>query len=233
MKLAIQYARDGAAKYISHLDMQRAFARAIRRADIDAQYSQGFNPHIVMSFASPLSVGYATQADYLEVGVQEGVRPGAAMDALNAALPRDIRVRDAFFLPEGGKKLMAMNHSADWRLTFTLENERKCDTINHAVKVLGNSETYFTPDRKGREVDIAPLVLRLDDMGNGCVEARLQNSSMGALNPAVLANALLREAGLEAGWEVCRMECYALANGEVLPFSALREERAETAEAAK
>jgi radical SAM-linked protein len=54
--------------------MQRAFGRALRRADIDVEYSKGFNPHIIMSFASPLSVGYATEADYLELSVNSGER---------------------------------------------------------------------------------------------------------------------------------------------------------------
>ncbi len=220
MKIAIQYARQGAARYISHLDMQRTFARAIRRANINAQYSQGFNPHIVMSFASPLSVGYATLADYLEVGVEDGMEPAAMRDALNQVLTADIRIVEVFVLPEGRKKLMSLNHSAAYRITFALENEQEYDKISCAADRLTKAETYLAQDRKGRELDIAPYILQLECKDGG-VDTTLQNAATGALNPAVLANALLKEAGLEADYAICRVECFALVNGDAVPFTEL------------
>lgn len=223
MRFAIQYARHGAAKYISHLDMQRAFSRAVRRAQIDAQYSQGFNPHIIMSFASPLSVGYTTNADYLELGVEDTAQPRAAMDALNAALPVDIRVLDVFALPmEFKKKLMSLNHSAMYSIAFSLENQADYARMESAVQNINELSNYLTKNRKGKEIDIRPYILKLDCAGHE-IRTVLQNSATGALNPAVLANAALEKAGLHAGYEICRTECYAELNGKVLPFSALKD----------
>ncbi len=220
MKIGIKYSRGGAASYISHLDMQRTFARALRRANLPVLYSQGFNPHIVMSFASPLSVGYFTMADYLEVGVADGTDTRQAMEALNAVLTRDIRVERVFALPEGTKKLMALNHSAAYDITFMFENESECDKISCATERLNGSEKYLTPDRKGREVDIRPQILELSAAGR-VVSAVVKNSSEGALNPAVLANALLSEAGISAEYGICRTECFAALAGGVAPFYAL------------
>jgi radical SAM-linked protein len=217
MRLVVKYARDGAAKYISHLDMQRAFGRAVRRANLEARYSQGFNPHIRMSFASPLSVGYATVADYLEVAI-ERADARAARDALNAVLPGDIRVVDAFVLPDGGRKLMSISDSAAYRIGFTLENEQGCDTMNCAVQKLRAAKQCVARDRRGREVDIARFVIRMD-FRNCVLDAVLRNSSAGALNPAVLAEAVRAEAGAGTGYEICRTECYARVDGEVLSFS--------------
>lgn len=220
MKIAIKYSRVGAARYISHLDMQRTFARALRRANVPALYSQGFNPHIVMSFASPLSVGYATRADYLEVGVEDGAAPEAIMEQLNSVLTRDIRVERVFALPEGTKKLMALNHSAAYDITFMFENESECDKMSCATQSLAETETYLTPDRKGKEVDIRPFILQLSSAGS-VVSAVVKNSSEGALNPAVLANALLTKADIRAEYEICRTECYAVIGGEAVPFSSI------------
>ncbi len=220
MKIAIKYSRDGAAKYISHLDMQRTFARAIRRANLPALYSQGFNPHIVMSFASPLSVGYATRADYLEVGVADGTEPAQVQAALNNVLTRDIRVEGVFELPDGAKKLMAQSHSASYDITFMFENESECDKISCATERLIEAEAYLTPDRKGREVDIRPYILGISCEGN-VVSALVKNSSDGALNPAVLANALLAEMGSDAEYGICRTECFAAPDGEPKPFSCI------------
>ena len=44
-------------KFIGHLDTMRFFQKAIRRADIPVAYSEGFSPHMIMSFAAPLGVG--------------------------------------------------------------------------------------------------------------------------------------------------------------------------------
>lgn len=216
MKLIIKYSRHGAAKYISHLDMQRAFGRAVRRAGIPAEYSQGFNPHIVMSFASPLSVGYETDGDYFELALTQEAEPGKVKDALNAVLPRDLRVLD-IHAAEGSKKLMAQNESAAYRLKFHFKNGMDCGKIRDAAEKMDAAPNYMAKDRKGRELDIRPLILEIG-MDQNEVMLLLKNASDGALNPAVVANALLLEAGLDAEYSVCRTECYTIANGKRIPF---------------
>jgi radical SAM-linked protein len=218
--MVLQYARHGAARYISHLDMQRAFSRALRRARLPVAYSQGFNPHIILSFASPLSVGYATDADYLEAEVADGYDAPRAADALNAVLPADIRVRRAFAPLRTKKKLMALNHSAAYAIRFALENESEYVTIKKALEAIRDAEACLTEDRKGRTMDIAPLLIEAactDDR----IDAVLMNSAAGALNPAMLARAVLRKAGIDRPYTVERKECYALADGRVVPFCAL------------
>ena len=216
MKLIIKYSRKRAAAYLSHLDMQRTFARALRRANIDVVYSQGFNPHIVMSFASPLSVGFETEADYIEVGVNEGVDPKAAKDALNNVFTGDIRVLAAFYPQKTEKKLMSLNHSAQYSINFAFKNKSDYDKIKAAVQRI-NSEAFVTKDRKGREVDVSALVLESHCEGD-TVFATLVNSSSAALNPKVLAGALLECAGLKAAFSICRKECFAMLNGTVTPM---------------
>ena len=54
-------------KYIGHLDMMRFFQKAIRRAGIDVAYSEGFSPHMIMSFAYPLGVGMTSSGEYFDL----------------------------------------------------------------------------------------------------------------------------------------------------------------------
>ena len=49
MRIGIKFQRKGLKKYVSHLDMQRLFARALRRSGLPVKYSSGFNPHINLS----------------------------------------------------------------------------------------------------------------------------------------------------------------------------------------
>ena len=53
MKVRIKFSKYGALRFIGHLDVMRYFQKAIRRAEIDIAYSEGFSPHQIMSFASP------------------------------------------------------------------------------------------------------------------------------------------------------------------------------------
>lgn len=217
-KIIIKYSRDGAAKYISHLDMQRTFGRAIRRAQLPAEYSQGFNPHIVMSFASPLSVGYATKGDYLELNLESRVDACRVKDALNAVMPRDIRILDVHEAGIHAKKLMAQNYSARYLIYFHFENEEEYDKIITAARKLMASETYMATDRRGRELDIRPLILEMEPAEKNAVCVLLKNASDGALNPAVVAMALCSAGDVAAEYDICREDCFALENGEMKPF---------------
>ena len=55
--LRLFYTKTGSAKYISHLDVMRAFQRAFRRSKIPVWYTEGFHPHLYLTFALPLSLG--------------------------------------------------------------------------------------------------------------------------------------------------------------------------------
>lgn len=216
MKLVIKYSRHGAAKYISHLDMQRAFGRAVRRADLPAEYSHGFNPHIVMSFASPLSVGYETEGDYLELSLVQQVEPATVMERLNAVLPPQIRILHVHAV-NGSKKLMAQNESASYTVKFHFKNEIECDKIKAAVKRLLEEKHYIARDRKEREIDIRPLILEME-IERDKANMLLKNASGASLNPAVVSEALMRGTDVQVQYTICRTECYTMENGNRIPF---------------
>ena len=203
MRAIIKYSRIGAARFISHLDMQRAFARALRRTELPVKYSEGFNPHILTSFASPLSVGIATMGDYLEVRMEQAVAGEVIKERLNAILPADLTIIYAGELPENGPKLMAISHSARYEMIFPHDIE-KTDSFMEA-------KTFMAVDRKGRNLDIRPLVYELTAEGN-MAAARIANSSAATLNPIVLAAALAPGQA-----RITRLECYCM-DGAVKPF---------------
>ena len=57
LKVRVKFSKEGAMKFIGHLDIMRYFQKAIRRANIPIAFSGGFSPHMIMSFAAPLGVG--------------------------------------------------------------------------------------------------------------------------------------------------------------------------------
>ena len=63
MKVRVKFSKHGAMRFIGHLDVMRYFQKAIRRAGLPIVFTEGFSPHMVMSFASPLGVGLKARAN--------------------------------------------------------------------------------------------------------------------------------------------------------------------------
>lgn len=93
-KLRIQHAKRGPLRFTSHRDFQRAFERALRRANVPMAYSSGFSPHPKISYANAAPTGVASEAEYVEIGVVEKCDPEKVQLALGAVLPPGLDVID-------------------------------------------------------------------------------------------------------------------------------------------
>ena len=66
MRAMIRFGKQPRLRFISHLDLQRFFQRALNRTGLPVKYTQGFNPHIYMTFAAPLALGQESVAESLD-----------------------------------------------------------------------------------------------------------------------------------------------------------------------
>ena len=76
---------EGDLRFISHHDVMREMQRLCTRADIPLRYSQGFNPHPVMSIACPRPVGVASLADVVVMDLDDTPDPLSPQDILTRA----------------------------------------------------------------------------------------------------------------------------------------------------
>ena len=107
MKVRIKFSKEGSVKFIGHLDIMRYFQKAIRRADIDIAYSSGFNPHQIMSFASPLSVGHESSGEYFDIELNSITSTEDIKNRLNDVMVDGIRILAVAVLDEKEKNAMA------------------------------------------------------------------------------------------------------------------------------
>lgn len=91
-KRRIKFTKLNMAKFISHLDLLRAFTRAIKRADLPVVYSCGFNPHQKITFSLPLSVGVTSECEYVDIDFEDVVNNEEIKEKMNEALPPDMQV---------------------------------------------------------------------------------------------------------------------------------------------
>ena len=94
MRIRVKFRKYGAMKFIGHLDMMRYFQRAIRRAQIDIAYSEGFHPHPLMSFAAPLGVGITSDGEYFDISVHSTDTSEVSLTRLNEAMAEGVEVTD-------------------------------------------------------------------------------------------------------------------------------------------
>ena len=113
-RIRIRYAKRGPLRFTSHRDFARAFERALRRAAVPIAFSQGFTPHPKISYASAAPTGVASEAEYLEIGLQAEVDPERLRAALDAALSPGLDVLDAVIAGPGA--LADRIDASRWRL---------------------------------------------------------------------------------------------------------------------
>lgn len=102
-KLRLRFKKTGRAVYISHLDLMATMQRAFSRAGLELKYSEGFNPHPLISILLPLSVGTASICELMDFRLRESSDFQVTRELLQtlperltAALPEGIRVLEAY-----------------------------------------------------------------------------------------------------------------------------------------
>ncbi len=104
-RILLRFARRGDLKYLSHLEMTRAIARALRRASLPVAFSQGFNPHPRLSFWHALPVGAEAQEELVEVWLSEPVPLTEMVAKLDRAMPDAMEIMEAVEIREDEPRL--------------------------------------------------------------------------------------------------------------------------------
>lgn len=95
-EVRLRFSKTGRLKYISHLDINRAMSRALKRAQIPLWYTEGFNPHPYMSFSLPLSLGVESLCESVDLRIIGDIKNDEIKNRLNNVLPQDIKIVDVY-----------------------------------------------------------------------------------------------------------------------------------------
>ena len=212
MNIRMKFKKHGCMKFIGHLDIMRYFQKAIRRADIDIAYSEGFSPHMIMSLAAPLGVGLTSEGEYVDLQVNSCASSKAAVDALNSVMVEGMEVVSFKLLPENVKNAMSSVAAADyfvkWREGYAPENwEEKFNAFLQKEEMLIVKKTK----RSEAEVDLKPMLYKTE-LRDGGIFMQVACGSVNNLKPELVMEAFAKEAGIELApfaLEVCRLEVYA------------------------
>ncbi len=198
MKLRIKFSKHGAIRYIGHLDVMRFFQKAIRRAEIDVTYSQGYSPHQIMSFAQPLSVGHESNGEYMDLQVNSLTDCEDVKNRLNAVSVEGIQVESVIILPDNAVNAMASVAAAEYTVSFKDGRAPKSDIACILQDFMNRSEILYTKEsKKGtREVDLKQGIYELSySPEQGILHMLLDASSGSNIKPVQVVEALLATTG--------------------------------------
>ncbi len=158
-RMRVTFATDDTVKYVGHLDMHRAWERAIRRAGLPLAYSQGFNPQPRLQFAAALPVGFTGQAEVADVYLDEAIVPEAFTARLAAALPPGIRPLRAEPVARELPSLQSQVCGASYRVE--IETDEPAEAFAARLEAFLAQAEAWRERRKGKDVtryDLRPLV---------------------------------------------------------------------------
>ncbi len=124
-RLRISYSKTGRLKYLSHLETMRCLERSIRRANLPYLVSQGFSPHMKVSFGWALPVGVSSQCEYIDVLIGEYIEPEEICGVLASSLPTNMQVKDAYYVDPSACSLEEAFPYSVYTCKFALDCDHK------------------------------------------------------------------------------------------------------------
>ncbi len=214
MKIRIKFAKSGVMKFIGHLDIMRYFQKAMRRAGIDIAYSEGFNPHQIMSFASPLGVGLTSDGEYLDIEVKSTFSSKEAVEKLNAVMVDGMKVLSYRMLSEESKNAMSIIAAADYVVSFREGHSPDIDNLSEKLEEFLNQKEIIVlkkTKKSEKETDIRPYIYSCS-YENGKFFMQLSSGSANNLRPELVIEAFAKYSNFELdefALEIHRSELYA------------------------
>ncbi len=158
---AIRLAIEGDLRFLSHHDMMRAIERVIARAKLPIKFTEGFNPHPVLSLVCPRPVGIAGVDELLVIALDDDMSPTELLERLNANSPSGMKALHAEPMRQGAKKLATRT---EYRLQLAPQRSR--EVLARLAKI--ESDDMWPVERQAtkggnsgatvRSVDIRPMV---------------------------------------------------------------------------
>lgn len=198
IKYRLKFSKLSRLRFIGHLDLLSLFQLSIKRAAIPIAYSNGFNPHQLMSFALPLSLGMASVGEYIDIELKEEADTNDIIQKLNEVVPEGLEIIEARKLIEGEKNAASIVQAGIYEITFP-KDFLITDTI--IQQMLDKSEINVTKKSKKKEteINIRPYIYKANLLevvnSKKSIELLIATGSKENLKPELVISYLYNETG--------------------------------------
>jgi len=197
-KYRAQIRKGAEISVLSHLDYMNLFMRALLRSKLPAAWSEGFNPHLKVSFATALAVGVTSDCEYVDFELSEPVEVFEVAKRLNAQLPKGAEIVRLKKLRGKSKPVMSLVDLSRYEIRLPFD-KKFFDAAQVAIKNFNAAPeiifTRITP-KKSREIELkkylaAPVKISLAD-DELIITFAVQITAEGSLKPSEVLK-ILRE----------------------------------------
>jgi len=189
-KIRLRFKKTGRAVYISHLDLMHTMQRGFSRAGYELKYSEGFNPHPVISIILPLSVGCSSVCELMDFKLKQDCDIKALPAELTAVLPEGIEVIEAYEPERKAAELKWLEIEGVFEY-----DDRPAEKMIEKVTDFFSSNEMVVPKKTKRgmcdfDVKAAIKELSFAQDGNDIKVKAVISAQEPTLNPEMLADAL-------------------------------------------
>lgn len=193
--IRIRFKKEGRAKYISHLDLNRCMQRALRRAKIPVWRTQGFNPHPYIVFALPLSLFYESECEVMDAKLDTEMPFNEVKQRLSEQMPEGITV---IKVAEPKKKIVEIGFASfAIELDFYNREEKELSQMVEKLLLLDEIVIKKTTKRSEYDVNIKDIISFAQfKISKGCIKisATLPQGTEKSLNPSCITDAFTKYA---------------------------------------
>ncbi|MCD7981823.1 MAG: TIGR03936 family radical SAM-associated protein [Clostridiales bacterium] len=204
MRIRIKFRKNGVMRYIGHLDIMRYFQKAMRRADIDIAYSEGFSPHPIMSFAAPLGVGVTSDGEYFDIEANSSASSKESLEALNRVMAEGMEVVSWTALREVAKKAMTAVAAADYIVYFKKKEDDSQEEIREKIRAYYTERDRIEVVKKSKKnerlIDLKPLIYAFLPYEDGAVPEDTHFSGNGNAATSISSEYILSDLGSRKGF---------------------------------
>lgn len=203
VRLFLSVSKGKELRFLGHLDFLRAMERAVTRAGLPAAYSEGFNPHMRLSFDSALGVGIAADPVYMDLRLEEAMSLPELQNRLQEQLPRGIQIHQIKEIPLQSPKLTTFFNEDAYEMegpvSASADPAKAEEAISYFNSLPSFSYTRVTP-KKTRVMDVKPMIIEPLDLklvkNRAYLKFSLVRSNLGTVQPKDIWKILSESFGL-------------------------------------
>ena len=199
MLIRMQFCKTREGRFLSHLDLMHTWERVIRRSQLPLAYSQGFNPHPKINFASACAVGTTSDGEYMDMELTQELPVEQVKEMLQAVMPPAFRVSAMKVVSGKAPSLMSIIQRARYVLQLELVEEVSQEQLDAAVENFWQQEEiviyrYKKNSKDKKPVNIRPGVYELEltaEGKNALLHIQVQSGNEGNIRPEEVAYGLM------------------------------------------
>jgi radical SAM-linked protein len=151
-RMRLRFSKNGAMRYLSHLELITVFTRAVSRGGVPIMFSLGFHPHPRFSFGTATSVGVESEAEYMDMFVVAGITAREVQERLNAVLPEGLRILESEEIDAKSPSISTLINATRYRITIASADPD--ELLKQSVRFLAHDTFVIHRTKKGQTTSV-------------------------------------------------------------------------------